>query len=501
MPQLGETVIEGTITRWIKAVGDVVAEGDVLLEVSTDKVDSEIPATSSGTLTEIFAKEGDTVAVGAKLGVIGGASSAPAPTEAPADEPAVATPAAAPAAVAAPTPTPTPAAQATPQPSPAPLAAPAPSAPAFVAQQPAPAVVAPLAPPPPPTFNTAPTAPAAAAPLTADGVNTVLSPVVRKMINENALDPAQIAGTGAGGRITRADVQAILDAKAGTTATATTAQAAAVVASAAPIAPPIASAQPAAAASTPTAQATSVPTAIPTGKSVSIPFSNIRRRTAEHMVMSKATSAHTLLVVEVDYSAVDKVRLELKDQFKREEGTSLTYLPFIARATIDAIREFPHVNASVGANELIVHGDVNLGIAVDLNYEGLLVPVVHGADQLRLRAIARGVSDVAGRARSKKLTVDDLSNGTFTITNLGGYGTVLTGAVISQPQVAILSTDGVRKRPVVAELPGGVDAIVIHPVGNLAFTWDHRAFDGAYAAAFMARVRDILETRDWASEF
>jgi pyruvate dehydrogenase E2 component (dihydrolipoamide acetyltransferase) len=474
MPQLGETVIEGTITRWVKNVGDSVAEGEVLLEVSTDKVDSEVPATASGTLTEILAKEGDTVAVGAKLGVIGGAGAAPAQ-------------AAAPVAEAAPAPTPAPVAA----PAPAPVAPVAPVAPPVAAPVAAPAV-APVAPPPPPPV----VAPVAATPITADGVNSVLSPVVRKLINDNGIDPSQISGTGAGGRITRADVQAVIDVKAGATATSTTAAAVAATFSATTPAAPAAPAASATPAATP-----AVHQAIPSGKSVSIPFSNIRRRTAEHMVMSKATSAHTLLVVEVDYSGVDKVRAELKDQFKREEGTSLTYLPFIARATIDALREFPHVNASVGANELIVHGDVNLGIAVDLNYEGLLVPVVHGADQLRLRAIARGVSDLANRARSKKLSVDDLSNGTFSITNLGGYGTVLTGAVISQPQVAILSTDGVRKRPVVAEMPGGVDAIVIHPVGNLALTWDHRAFDGAYAAAFMARVRDIIETRDWASEF
>ena len=325
------------------------------------------------------------------------------------------------------------------------------------------------------------------------------------MITDNNLDPAQIHGSGAGGRITRADVQALVDAKTGTTATATTAAATTAAGASAP--PPMSAPAPQAAApSAPLVTAAAQPApvmkaaAIPSGHTVAIPFSNIRRRTAEHMVMSKATSAHTLLVMEIDYNNVDVVRNASKGAFKRDEGFSLTYLPFISRAVIDAIREFPHVNSSVGDNELLVHGDVNLGIAVDLNFEGLLVPVVHGSDQLRLRAIAHSINDVASRARSKKLTVDDLANGTFSITNLGSYGTLLTGAVISQPQVAILSTDGVKKRPVVVSLPDGSDVIVIHPVGNLALTWDHRAFDGAYAAAFMARVRDILETRDWSSE-
>jgi 2-oxoglutarate dehydrogenase E2 component (dihydrolipoamide succinyltransferase) len=231
-----------------------------------------------------------------------------------------------------------------------------------------------------------------------------------------------------------------------------------------------------------------------------IPFSRIRKVTAEHMVRSKATSAHTLVAIEVDYEGIDKVRAAVKDHFKAEEGVSLTYLPFISRATVDAIREFPRINASVGNDELIVHHYVNLGIAVDLNFEGLLVPVVREADTKRLRAIAREIADLATRARTKKLSADELAGGTFTITNAGGYGTMLTGPVINQPQIAILSTDGVKKRPVVVELPDGTDAIAIHPTGNLALTWDHRAVDGAYAAAFLARIKEILETRDWSQE-
>ena len=231
-----------------------------------------------------------------------------------------------------------------------------------------------------------------------------------------------------------------------------------------------------------------------------MPFTNIRRRTAEHMVRSKATSAHALVVIEVDYANVDRVRQGEKASFKEEEGVALTYLPFVSRAVVDAIREFPIVNSSVGEGELVIHHEVNLGYAVDLSFEGLMVPVVQGADGKRMRALAREVADLADRARRKKLGPDDIAGGTFTITNVGSYGTLMTFPIVNQPQVGILSTDGVRKRPVVVELPDGSDAIVIHPVGNLALSWDHRAFDGAYAAAFMAKVKEILETRDWAAE-
>ncbi|MEY2477530.1 MAG: hypothetical protein QOG87_2845, partial [Actinomycetota bacterium] len=231
-----------------------------------------------------------------------------------------------------------------------------------------------------------------------------------------------------------------------------------------------------------------------------VPFSNIRKRTAEHMVRSQDTSAHTLVVIEVDYSAVDKVREAVKDKFKADEGFGLSYLPFIARAVVDAIEEFPRINASVGNDELIVHKYVNLGVAVDLNHEGLIVPVVHDADTKRLRALAREIADLASRARGKKLGADDISGGTFTITNPGGYGTLLTFPIINQPQVAILSTDGVKRKPVAVELPDGTWGVAVHPLGNLAVAFDHRANDGAYASAFLAKLKEILETRDWSTE-
>jgi 2-oxoglutarate dehydrogenase E2 component (dihydrolipoamide succinyltransferase) len=231
-----------------------------------------------------------------------------------------------------------------------------------------------------------------------------------------------------------------------------------------------------------------------------VPFTNIRRRTAEHMVRSKHTSAHTMVAVEVDYSGVEKVRQAEKDKFRETEGFGLTYLPFVTRAVVDALANFPNVNSSVGEDALIVHHDLNIGIAVDLDFEGLLVPVIHHADGKRLRALAREISGLAAKARAKRLTMDDISGGTFTITNAGPFGTFITVPVINQPQVAILSTDGVRKRPVVVTQPDGSDAIAVHPVGNLVLSWDHRAFDGAYAAAFLAAIGKIIETRDWATE-
>jgi 2-oxoglutarate dehydrogenase E2 component (dihydrolipoamide succinyltransferase) len=218
------------------------------------------------------------------------------------------------------------------------------------------------------------------------------------------------------------------------------------------------------------------------------------------MIRSKATSAHTLMVIEVDYAGVDRVRQPARESFKAEEGVSLTYLPFVSRAVVDAIRDYPRVNASVGEDELLVHHDINLAIAVDLELEGLVAPVVHGADGKRLRALAREIAELAGRARDRRLGPDDIAGGTFTITNPGPFGTLLTGAIINQPQVAILSTDGVKKRPVAVELPDGTDGIAVHPTGLLAINFDHRAIDGAYAAAFLAKVKEILETRDWEAE-
>ncbi|MGA8296967.1 MAG: 2-oxo acid dehydrogenase subunit E2, partial [Acidimicrobiales bacterium] len=231
-----------------------------------------------------------------------------------------------------------------------------------------------------------------------------------------------------------------------------------------------------------------------------VPFSAVRRVTAEHMVRSIRTSVHTMVAIEADFENVERVRNELRDQFRSEEGIGLTYLPFVARAVIDVLRDYPNLNSSVGDEALIIHHDIHLGIAVDLQREGLIVPVIHNADGQSLRGIARSIADVARRARDKKLSADDITGGTFTITNPGPFGTLITSPIIAQPQVAILSTDGVKRKPVVMTAPDGTESIGIHSVGVLALVFDHRAVDGAYASAFVRDVASVIETRDWHAE-
>ena len=495
MPQLGETVTEGTITKWFKQVGDKVEEDEALFEVSTDKVDSEVPASTSGYLSEILVKEGETVDVGAKLAVIsdqpagtGGGDSngqgAAAETEAPPAEADADADAAAEDEAQATESEPEPEPESEPKSEPK-AAEPAPKA-AEPAPRATPKAAAKSAEPAPAPSRSTPSGGDGAG--QTNGPRRVLSPVVRRLIAEHDLDADQIAGTGYQNRITRDDVLAHLDRGAA---------GAAPRPAAAAHAPAPASAATEAPAARPAA---SVPSTAGAGADQVLPFSNIRRRTAEHMVRSLDTSAHVLTVIEVDFDNVDRVRTAAKGQWKTDEGFSLTYLPFVSRAVIDAIRDFPHVNASVDGDSLVVHPGVNLGFAVDLNFEGLIVPVIHDADAKRMRSLARELADLAARARAKKLNADEIQGATFTITNPGGYGTLLTFPVINQPNVAIISTDGVKKRPVVIELPDGSDAIAIHPVGNLALSFDHRAFDGAYASAFIARVKEILETRDWSQE-
>ncbi|MBA3288530.1 MAG: 2-oxo acid dehydrogenase subunit E2, partial [Acidimicrobiia bacterium] len=248
------------------------------------------------------------------------------------------------------------------------------------------------------------------------------------------------------------------------------------------------------------AAAAAAPTVAAGERDRAVRLTKIRKLTGAHMIMSKGVSPHAFSVVEVDYANVDATRGEVKSEWKGGEGFSLTYLPFICRAVVDALAEFPHLNASVSGEELVVHNFVDLGIAVDLDFEGLIVPVIRDADGKRLRAIAREINDLASRARTKKLMPDEISGGTFTVSNNGSAGSVLTMPIINQPQVAILSTDAITRKPVVAALPGGAEAIAIHPVGNLAMAWDHRAFDGAYAAGFLRTIKGVLETKDWSAE-
>jgi len=446
LPQLGETVTEGTITKWFKKVGDAIAADEPLFEVSTDKVDTEVPSPIAGTLTEIRVAEGETVAVGTVIAVVAAVGAV--------------------AQVAAPV---------------APVAAPV--APTIVIPAPAP--------------EAAPVA--ARAPSVVGSSNKLLSPVVRRLVGEHGIDVDSLVGSGPGGRITREDVLDHID-RTGSTPTTTPATQAAPAAAPAPqvVAPALA---PRVAAPAKVAAPSIVRQPTVAGERETVtPLSKIRRLTGAHMIASKATSPHAFSVVEVDYANVDIVRTALKATFKSSEGFSLTYLPFIARAIIDALSEFPHLNASIEGDNLVVHNYVDLGIAVDMDYQGLLVPVVRSAESKRLRAIAREINDLANRARTRKLSPDEIQGGTFTLSNNGSAGSVLTMAIINQPQVAIISTDAIVRKPVVAQLVDGSESIAIHPVGNLAMTWDHRAFDGAYAARFLSRVKEILETQDWSAE-
>lgn len=465
LPELGETITEGTITHWFKDVGDTITKGEPLFEVSTDKVDSEVPSPVDGVITEIRATAGETVDVGAIVAVIG---------EAPAPE--------------------TPAAVREPEPA---LAA-APSTPE--AGSASPARPTPLE----PRMAVA----TAAVPTTPDGATRLLSPVVRRLAQEHSLDLDRVAGTGPGGRITRADVLDHVGPPSSslTTSSPDSAPAAGWVTSVPalpdPVPPSASTTQADAQTPTHAPSTTTEPPAVAAGpQTAAIKLSKIRKLTGEHMLMSKSVSPHAFSVVEVDFANVDATRSTVKAAFKDAEGFSLTYLPFIARAIVDGLREFPHLNASVSGDELLVHGTVDLAVAVDLDHTGLVAPIVRNADGRRLKAIAREISDLAERARIGKLGPDEITGGTFTISNNGSAGSVLSMPIINQPQVGIISTDAIVRRPVVTPTSGGGDAIAIHPVGNLAMSWDHRAFDGAYAAGFLSRVKAVLETRDWGAEF
>jgi pyruvate dehydrogenase E2 component (dihydrolipoamide acetyltransferase) len=449
MPQLGETVADGTVTKWFKKVGDAVAKGETLFEVSTDKVDTEVPAPATGILSAILVDEGVTVDVGTTLATIDTG-----------DEGAVETATKVQGATKAAAPTP---------PKSSTLAATTLREKSDSTEKLSPAVRRLLEEHKLSADQVAATGPGGR--LTRDDVQayvaslsekvaasapTSVSPVVRRLLSDHQLDAALITGTGPGGRLTRRDVE---DAIANGTKTNDT-----------------------------------------LGDDEIIPFTKMRRLTAEHMVRSKATSAHTLMVKEIDYENVEVQRRRFGAAFKEREGYSLTYLPFIALATLDALRAFPHINASVGDDELVVHRHLNLGIAVDLDGDGLVVPVIRDADGYELWEMARKIRELATGARTKKLTVDDMSGGTFTITNPGPYGTLMTGAVINQPQIAILATDGVTRKPVVVSSPTGEESIAIHSVGLLALTFDHRAIDGATAARFLNHIAAQLNDRDWVHE-
>ncbi len=455
MPQLGETVTEGTILSWAKQVGDSISVDEVLLEISTDKVDTEVPSPVAGTILQILAAEGETIPVGAPMAIIGSASAAASFVP----------------------------------------STPAPNAP--VATAPAPPKAA--APAPGPAPAKAATGSAPVGDLAASGV--FFSPVVRKLAKEHNVDLSAVAGTGKDNRITRKDVEAYIAAGPVSTAPAPVASppstpAAAPTSAPAPTPAPVPMAAPAPATPAPVAD---VPTMA--GDRVE-DLDRLRARIGANMIKAKMTAAHVWTSVEVDFERVERVRQAHKESFKAAEGFSLTYLPFIARATVDALREYPIVNSSfyLEQRKAVHHGSINLGIAIDLNQTGLVVAAIKNADSLGISGLARGVKGLADKARNNKLEPDDIAGSTFTITNPGPFGSFMSAPIINVPNVAILSTDTVAKRPTVITTADGQDTIAIRHIGYLGLTWDHRAFDGSTAVLFLRRIKENLETWDWEQE-
>jgi pyruvate dehydrogenase E2 component (dihydrolipoyllysine-residue acetyltransferase) len=445
MPQMGVSVSEGTITKWLKQPGETVAPDEPLLEISTDKVDTEVPSPGGGVLQQILVQEGETVEVGTRLAVI--APEGSAPVEASAE----------PAAESEPAPHYA-------RPEPQPQAEAAPSAPE----------PAPPAPVPQPSGN-----------------GKFVSPVVARIASEHGVDPGQVPGTGAGGRVTKKDILAFIESGAR-------------AAPAAPVeAQPEAPPAPAHAAEPPPAPGPPPPPPAPApvaeagpGESVE-PMSAMRKGIAEHMRRSLDTSAHVTSAIEVDMTRVVQIREKLKREYQEAYGVNPTYLAFIARATIDTLRDYPYVNGEIRGEQIVTRNYVNLGFAVELaDGKGLIVPVVRNAESLNLLGVARGIADVASRSREKKLLPDDVQGGTFTITNPGGYGTFHGTPVISQPQAAILGTYAIVKRPWVVQDEFGEDVIAIRSIMNITLTYDHRLVDGALAGRFLRDLRQRLESWD-----
>ena len=418
MPQMGESIVEGTLTKWLKKPGDHVERDEPLFEISTDKVDTEIPSPAAGTLSEVLVEEGKTVGIGtvvARLDEGGGAVESAAAATAPAPPPAAPAP--------------------QPEPEPAPPAA-------------------------PPVEETAePTGP--------------LSPLVRRMAREYSIDLGKVKGTGAGGRITKQDLEAYVARQQR-------------IPEAPPPPPPAVEAPP-----PPVPQFQPLP---PAGQAKTRiePMSTMRIRIAEHMVASRRTSAHVTTIHKVDITNVARMRDRHKADFQSRYGLSLTYLPFVVRATIVGLRTYPLLNASIEGNNIIHHNEINIGIAVALE-NGLIVPVIRTADEKNVLGLQRSIVDLATRARSRQLKPDEVQGGTFSITNFGGFGSVIATPIINQPQVAILGVGAVEKVPVVID-----DAIAIRSVAYLSLSFDHRLIDGALADQFTAKVKQVLE--NWSEE-
>jgi pyruvate dehydrogenase E2 component (dihydrolipoamide acetyltransferase) len=460
MPQMGVSVSEGTITRWLKHEGEHVEADEPLLEISTDKVDTEVPSPGSGTLTQILVQEGQTVEVGTKLGQIGGAAGAPAAAEDAPPEPATAE-AAAEAAAAGPAESMTPTAE---------------------------------------QVEEARPAPEPARETTGDGDasgngKAFVSPVVARIASEHGVDPGQVEGTGRGGRVTKKDILAFVESGDSTTAKKAEPEAPA-QAQAAPQAPAAPQqAPPAAPPAPPTSAARVLDQAGETlpGEALE-PVTAMRRGIAEHMRRSLDTSAHVTSAIEVDLSRVVAVRERLKKEYQAAYGVNPTYLAFVAKAAVETLRDYPYVNGELRGDSIVTRTFVNLGIAVELaDGKGLIVPVIRNAETLNLLGLAKGIAEIAAKSRNKQLTPDDVQGGTFTITNPGGYGTFHGTPVISQPQSAILGTYALVKRPWVVEDELGNDVIAIRPIMNVTLTYDHRLIDGAYAGRFLRDLRERLE--------
>ncbi|MEZ7128646.1 2-oxoglutarate dehydrogenase, E2 component, dihydrolipoamide succinyltransferase [Nonomuraea sp. AD125B] len=478
MPQLGESVTEGTVTRWLKKEGERVEADEPLLEVSTDKVDTEIPSPSAGVLTKIVVAEDETVEVGAELAVIdenaqegaaAPAAEAPAPQAQPEPEPEP-EPAPAPQASSIPQPAP---AQPTPPPAPAPQPAPQAQAPAQApAQQPAPQAQAPAQQAAEPT------------PIPSSGESPYVTPLVRKLANEHGVDLEAISGTGVGGRIRKQDVLEAAKAQREKAA--------------APAAPAPAAAQAAPAAQAPAAQApaAAAPEAVEVDTTLrgrTEKMSRLRQTIAKRMVESLQTAAQLTSVVEVDVTKIAQLRARAKDDFFRREGVKLTFTPFFAMATVEALKQHPKLNATINneTNEVTYFDVENLGMAVDTE-RGLLAAVVKNAGDLNLAGLARKITDVAERTRNNQVTPDELTGGTFTLTNTGSRGALFDTPILNQPQVGMLGTGAVVKRPVVLDTPQG-EVIAVRSMVYLALTYDHRLVDGADAARFLTTIKRRLE--------
>ena len=470
MPQMGESIAEGTITRWMKKVGDTVKRDEPIFEISTDKVDAEIPSPAAGTLLEIKVPEGQTVAINTVVARIGEAGEQPA-AAAPPPAAADATGSVKPPEKAVEKPVEMPAEKPAPAPAPAPT---------------------PAAPPPPPPPAPAAAAPSAAPPQEGARIESIeerirrkSSPLVRKIASEHSVDITQLEGTGIHNRVTKNDILSYIENRKVAAVPPRTAAATAQpieTGRAEPAAPPPAAPAPPAAR----------PSIAVTDRDEVVSMTKIRRITAENMTLSKRTSAHVTTVFQVDYSALARLRDANKDSFLQKNGVKLTYLPFIFRACVQALKDFPQVNASIDGENIVYHKDIHLGMAVALDW-GLIVPVIKNADEKSILGLARASQDLAERARTKRLKPEEIQGGTFTVTNPGVFGSLFGTPIIPQPQVAILGVGTIEKRAVVVTDERGNDALGIRTVGYLALSFDHRLIDGADADKFMAALKKTLE--------